>query len=110
MYAGMVDGVQAVAVEPAPPADICGGGQGSACDLANRGAAAPSKPADVIRKSLRVDIRESPTCFRAHYIGASGRRPCLKATTEMALYSGGKPGLCAALHVTPVTQVPVAGP
>ena len=92
----MDDGVQVVDVEPAPSADICGGGQGSACDLANRGAAAPSKPAEVIRKSLRVDILESPTSFRAHYIGAVGRRPCLKSTTEMAFTAAGN--LVCALH------------
>lgn len=54
----MVDRVQVVDAELDPSADICGGGQGSAWDLLASGAAAPNSPADVIRKSLRVDILE----------------------------------------------------
>ena len=93
----MVDGVQAVAVDPVPPADICGGGQGSACDLASMGAAAPIRPADVIRKSLRVDMLSSPcsgyssdgsqTVDFAHYIGVTPPQPCLKGTTGISPFS-----------------------
>lgn len=60
MYAGMFDETQAVAVGLVAPADSCGGGQGSACDLPINGAAAPISPADVIKKSLRVDMFRSP--------------------------------------------------
>lgn len=86
MYAGMVDGVQGVDAVAAPSAVICGGGHGNACDLASSGAAAPSKPADVIRKSLRVDMLKSPANCLAHYIGAVGRRPCLEGTTGVAVW------------------------
>lgn len=77
-----------VDAEPDPPADIWGGGQGSACDRPTSGTAAPSNPADVIRKSLREDILSSPTTNPAHYIGVIAGRPCLKATTEKADSTG----------------------
>lgn len=60
MYAGMFDEAQAVAVGLADPADSCGGGQGSAWELPISGTAAPTSPADVIKKSLRVDMFPSP--------------------------------------------------
>jgi hypothetical protein len=56
----MVDRTHAVEVDPGAPADICGGGHGKAWDLASNGAVAPSSPADVIKKSLRVDMFQSP--------------------------------------------------
>jgi len=90
----MVDGAQVVG-EFGPPEESCGGGQGSACDLPVSGIVAPSSPADVIKKSLRVDMLRSPESARAmrwarvryhaHYIDVIAYRPCRQATTATAL-------------------------
>lgn len=95
MYSGMVDRTHAVDAAPLPPADICGGGHGNACDLAMSGTVAPNSPADVIKKSLRVDMFPSPerpgccakasTIFHANYIGVSRLRPCRRVPTARAL-------------------------
>jgi hypothetical protein len=60
MYAGIVDGTHAVAVVLLGPADSSGGGHGRACDRLISGSADPTNPADVIKKSLRVDMFRSP--------------------------------------------------
>lgn len=59
-YAGIVVGTHAVVAELVPPADIWGGGHGRDWVLPMSGTAAPRIPAEVTRKSLRLDMFTSP--------------------------------------------------